>query len=111
MFSYNEYARPAMNKPVTMTIVKNRLKKIAPDVVPALRNIRINGHVHGCSGFLTDPATGAVVYLTTDMNHGTAREAMYRTARDTRDYTGGRNHNCDFDEITESAVELLRASK
>lgn len=104
---YNEYARPTMGKPVSMTTVKNRLKKIAPAIVPHLKNIRINSHVHGCSGFLEDPATGKFVYLSTDLNHGTSSQALYRTASGLRDYTGDRNHFCDFDEITEQAVELL----
>lgn len=107
MTRYTEYARPTMGKPVTMTIVKNRLKKIAPDVEPHLRNVRVNGHVHGCSGFLRDPATDRVVYLSTDLNHGTATEAMYREAKDLKDFAGGRNRFCGFDEIAERAVELL----
>lgn len=97
-----------MAKPVSMTTVKNRLKKIAPDVEPHLRNVRIDGTAHGCSGFLRDPATDRVVYLSTDVNHGTNRQALYRTATDLKDFTGGINRFCGFDEITERAVELLR---
>ena len=104
---FKEYARPPMGNPVSMTIVKNRLKKIAPHIEPHLSNVRINGHVHGCSGFLRDPETGAIVYISTDLNHGTARQAMYRQATSLKDYSGGRNHFCDFDEITECALELL----
>lgn len=103
----SEYARPTMSKPVSMTIVKNRLKKIAPHIEPHLSNVRINGHNHGCSGFLRDPATGQIVYISTDLNHGTSRQALFRTAEHLKDYRGGRNNFCDFDEITESAVELL----
>lgn len=108
MARYNEYSRPTMGKPVTMTTVKNRLKKIAPDIEPHLRNVRINGHTHGCSGFLRDPATDRIVYINTDLNHGTAREALYRTAEHLKDFTGGHNQFCEFAEITERAVELLR---
>ena len=104
---FNEYPRPTMGKPVSMTTIKNRLKKIAPHVEPHLSNVRINGHLHGCSGFLYDPETGAIVYLSTDLNHGTSSQALYRVADHLKDYTGGRNHFCDFDEITECAVELL----
>lgn len=107
MSGFNEWARPAMGKPVSMTIIKNRLKKIGSTAVPHLRNIRINGHNHGCSGFLEDPDTGRLVYLSTDLNHGTSRQAMYRTAEHLKDFSGGRNHFCDFDEITECALELL----
>lgn len=105
---FNEYAKPAMGKPVSMTKVKNRLKVIAPDVIAHLHNIRINGYCHGCSGFIEDPATGRVVYLSTDLNHGTNTQALYRTAQHTKDFTGGRNQFCDFDEITDRAVELLK---
>ena len=104
---FTEYVRPTMGKPVSMTIVKNRLKKIAPHIEPHLSNVRINGHVHGCSGFLRNPDTGAIVYISTDLNHGTSRQAMYRTAEHLKDYRGGRNHFCDFDEITERALEML----
>lgn len=104
---FNEYARPAMAKPVSMTIVKNRLKKIAPHIEPHLRNVRINGHLHGCSGFLRNPETGKIVYISTDLNHGTNIQAMYRSAEHLKDFTGGRNNFCDFDEITECAVALL----
>lgn len=103
----NEYPRPAMGKPVTETAIKNRLKKVAPHIEPHLSDVEINGHVHGCSGFLRNPETGKVVYISTDLNHGTNRQAMYRTAEHLRDFTGGRNHFCDFGQITERAVELL----
>lgn len=97
-----------MNKPVSMTTIKNRLKKTAPDIEPHLRNVRINGTLHGCSGFLRDPATDRVVYLNTDLSHGTNRQALYRTAEHLKDFTGGTNRFCGFDEVTERAVELLR---
>jgi hypothetical protein len=93
-----------------MTKVKNRLKALRPDLVPTLHNERVNGALLGCSGFITDPATGRVVYISTDNNHGTVREALYRTAKSTRDYTGGRNHFCPFGWIVENAIELLDAS-
>lgn len=108
MTGYTEYARPAMNKPVSMTVIKNRLKKIAPEVVPHLRNVRINGHLHGCSGFLEDRATGNIVYLSTDLNHGASTKTLYRNAAHLKDFRDGRNRFCEPGEITEHAVALLR---
>lgn len=103
----NEYDRPKFSGVVSMTKVKNAIRKIRPDVIIDLRNARINGKLQGCSGFITDPATGATVYLSTDRSHGLNRTAYYRTARDNRDYTGGRNHTCPMDEVAIHALDLL----
>lgn len=88
---------------VSMTKVKNRLKRDHPDVTPHLRNSRVNGVLMGCTGFLT--WNGRTVYISTDHNHWTNTTALYR---DTSDYTGGTNHFCAFDDIVDSAVRLLK---
>lgn len=95
---------------VSMTKVKNQLKQHFPELVTTLHNERVNGQLFGCSGFITDPATDRTVYISTDINHGTNRQAMYRTAKDTKDYTGGSNNFCAFGEIVEHAVKLLQKS-
>ena len=94
---------------VSMTKVKNALKRARPDLMPHIRNIRINGQLHGCSGFIEDPASGRLVYFNADINHGTRREAYVRNAKHRKDYTGGRNRFCDMDAgaIVESVAELL----
>lgn len=98
-------------KPLAMTALRNRIHKINPNLVVELRNVRVNGNLFGCSGFITDPETGHVVYVNTDHNHGTMYDrALYRTAKDTKDFTGGRNHTSDYDGLAQAAVDLLRRS-
>lgn len=94
---------------VSMTKFKNRLKSQRPDLVPHVSNIRINGQLQGCSGFVEDPSTGRVVYFSIDVNHGTNPWAYYRNAAHTKDYTGGRNHRCemDADAVIKGIVGLL----
>lgn len=95
-------------KTVGMTKVKNAINAIDPTLQVALRNARVNGTLQGCTGFVTDPSTGRVAYLSTDRNHGTNAQAMYRTAEHDKDFTGGRNRYCDVDELADQVVELLR---
>lgn len=104
----SEYNLPKLSGVISMTKVKNQLKAHHPEIVPKLSNVRINGQLQGCSGFLTDPATGRVVYISTDVNHGTSTEALYRSAAHDRDFTGGRNHFCEPGEIVAHALMLLR---
>lgn len=98
-----------MSTIVSMTKVKNALKRTNPDLIPTLKNVRINGCMQGCSGFITDRTTGRVVYISTDVNHGINQRALYRTAEHEHDFTGGRNHFCDLDaeEIVEHVRDLL----
>lgn len=108
MSRFNEYGLPKLPGVTSMTKVKNQLKTHHPDIIPKLSNVRVNGQMQGCSGFLTDPATGRVVYLSTDVNHGTVTEALYRIAAHDRDFSGGTNHFCDPGEIVTHAMTLLR---
>jgi len=87
--------------------LRNQLHNIHPGLRVELKNVRINGVLQGCSGFVTDPRTGNVVYVSTDRNHGTVHNALYRTAKDTRDFTGGHNNFADWDDLAEKVVALL----
>ena len=108
----NEYGLSPIAGVVGAVKVKNALKKIDPDLVLDIKNVRINGQLQGCSGFVTDPATGNVVYLNTDCNHGTSLgEAYYRTAEHTKDYTGGRNRFTSYRELPQDVVNLLREGR
>lgn len=89
--------------------LRNELLAIRPTLQVELKNVRINRVLQGCNGFVTDPNTGRVVYISTDRNHGTVRNALYRTAKNTHDYTGGMNHFADWDKVAEAAVQLLDA--
>jgi hypothetical protein len=90
--------------------LRNELLAINPDLQVQLRNIVVNGNKMGCSGFITDPATGRVVYLNTDHNQGTNFDrAYFRVARDAKDYRGGLNHFSGYTELAEAAAELLKS--
>jgi hypothetical protein len=94
---------------LAMTKLKNRILAIDPDLVVELRNIRVNGVLFGCSGFITDPRSGRIVYVNTDHNHGTRwDQPYYRTATSTRDYTGGQNHFTTYAKLPALAVALLK---
>jgi hypothetical protein len=90
--------------------LRNELLAIKPDLQVQLRNIAVNGVKMGCSGFVTDPATGRVVYLNTDHNHGTNYDqAYFRVARDAKDYRGGVNHLSGYTELAKGAADLLKS--
>lgn len=96
-------------RPILSTKLKNRLLNLNPNLTVALKNVRINGEAMGCTGFVTDNASGKVVYISTDHNHFTSTQALYRTAQHTEDYTGGRNQYCtyDTDEVAYHVTDLL----
>ena len=73
------------------TKLKNMLLKAKPDLIVELKNITINGRKRGCSGFITNPKNGTVVYVNTEGTFGDIGY-LYRYARDNHDYTGYRNH-------------------
>lgn len=98
-------------KPFLAIKLRNQILAIDPSLTVSLRNISVNEVKMGCSGFITDPATGHVVYVSTDNNHGLVKKALYRTARDTRDYTGGMNNFAEYDDLAERAVALLKNRK
>lgn len=96
-----------MIKPLLATKLKNQIAAIDPVLIINLRNVSVNGVKFGCSGFITDPRTGRHVYVNTDHNHHTNTRAFYRTAKDTRDYTGGMNHFARYEDLALEAVNLL----
>lgn len=94
-------------KPLLATKLKNQILAIDSVLIVTLRNVTVNGAKFGCSGFITDPRTGKHVYVNTDHNHHTNTRAFYRTARDTKDYTGGQNHFASYEDVAQAAVNLL----
>ena len=44
---------------------RNQLHRLNPALQVDMKNIRINGVARGCSGYVTDPATGLVVEVDT----------------------------------------------
>lgn len=107
--SASDYNLPKIKGTMSMTQLKNRLAKIDPELKIELRNVRINGQLQGCSGFVTNPATGKIAYVSTDCNHGRSlNDSYYRTAESTRDFRGGLNKFASYDELPRAVVELLK---
>ena len=92
--------------------LRNSIHALAPDLKVELRNVRINGALQGCSGFVTDPDTGRVVYVSTDRNHGTVRDILVRVARHTKDYVGGPNTFTPYeaDAAASGIVALIQSA-
>lgn len=88
--------------------LRNQLHALDQDLIVDLKNVRINGVLQGCTGFVTDPSSGAIVYVSTDRNHGTVSRGLYRTAQHVRDYTGGPNHFADWDALAAHVHALLK---
>ena len=96
-----------MTKPLTATRLRNEIRAIDPTLTVELKNVRVNGATFGCTGFISD-SRGNFVYLNTDHNHGTRWDkALYRTAKNAKDFTGGVNHYSTYAELAEAAVDLL----
>jgi hypothetical protein len=88
---------------ILATKLKNRFS--AAHVV-ALKNIRINADVRGCSGFIS--LHGVHVYVNTEKCGSLGY--MYRTAQHVKDYTGGANRFAkDIDSLVRGVNELLHA--
>lgn len=97
------------NGPYTSAKLRNDLLRLDPSLNVQIKPVRVNGAVFGCSGFVISPSNGAIVYVSTDHNHGLMYDkALYRTAKSTRDYSGGTNNTCAYADLAQNVVNLLR---
>lgn len=107
--SQNEYTYGQPANPVgtiSMTKIKNLFKREAPDlVVEKFSNQRINGVLEGASGFVINPATKKIIYVSSA--YGNNGELLVRSARSTKDYSGGMNNFTTLDELIDKARQLL----
>ena len=95
-------------QPLAAVRLRNQLRALRPDLEISLRDVRVNRVLFGCSGFVTDPKTGRIVYVNTDHNHGTRfNNAYYRIAESTKDYTGGPNHFSTYADLPEKVIRML----
>lgn len=102
----NEYGLPKLTNAISMTKVKNAIHKINPSLTFKLSNIRINGQLRGCSGFITNPNTNKIAYINTESvlsNH----KILYRTAEHNKDFTGGSNQYTDVDNYAKCIIGLI----
>ena len=90
--------------------VKNRMLKVDPNLEFDIHQVNVNGRKMGCSGYVTDPETGNVIYLSTDFIEviGQHMDVMFRTVRDKNDTHGLTNHWASDDTFAAEAVHLLR---
>ncbi|MCQ2300289.1 MAG: hypothetical protein MJZ81_09225 [Bacteroidales bacterium] len=84
-----------MSKVVTRTVFKNLITNsngLLPDMVN-FKNIKVNGVVRGCSGFLRY-SNGNYVYVNTEPSclSSLSDKILYRSAKNEKDFTGGENH-------------------
>lgn len=89
---------------ISTTKVKNLLKKAGGYEVENCHNIRVNGQLRGCSGFIRKAGSERTVYFNTEYVVSLGRDddrLLVRYARDSRDYTGGRNEYCSFCTLLE----------
>ena len=101
MARYAEYGLPTLKNTVSMTKIKNQLKNLDMNLTVKLSNIRINGQLRGCSGFITNNDTQKIVYINTESACETSPfggKILYRTASHDRDFTGGQNQWIDPNE-------------
>jgi hypothetical protein len=86
-----------------MLILSTKLKnQFSAETTVLLKNININGNKRGCSGFITKG--GNIVYVNTELCGSLGY--LYRTAKHTKDYTGGVNL---FAKDIESLVSNVNA--
>ena len=72
-----------------------------------LKNISLNGHKLGCSGFIVNPANGSTVYVATDT--GVVKGFMYRFAKNIKDYRGGVNRWAyTLEDYVNDIINLLK---
>ena len=104
-------AQYGLPKVIGSVKLRNAIKRQdgAEGLIIDLHKVGVNGRAQGCSGFVTDEVSGRTVYVSTDVNHGTNTEALYRTTRDRKKFTGGRNRYApmDADAIAASVIDLI----
>ena len=83
-----------------------------------LKNISVNGAKRGCSGHVVNKTTGSCAYLNTEGScySPLAGKAMYRLARDVKDYSStslrnGNNRWTEQENLASSVILLLKTEK
>ena len=93
----------AGKKLLLATKLKNLINNAYPDnnYIIEVKNIKLNGQSRGCSGFIKNPETGSVIFLTTEKTGCSwLKDYMYRYESQKRGF--GRNR------WTSSQEELVR---
>lgn len=106
----SDYDTTALPGALSMTKVKNAFKKVQPDLALHISNVRINGQLRGCSGFVENRDTGRIVYFRAEQ--GTYLGSyLIRNAAHVKDYNGGRNRQCpqSLNNLVDAITKLLES--
>lgn len=92
-----------------MTKTKNKFSKF-PYLEFNLSNISVNGSKRGCSGFITNTLNGKHVYINTEslIQNFSGNKILIRTAKNTKDYTGGYNKYTTEENLVNAVMNLLK---
>ena len=85
---------------ISMTKIKNALKKGCGYSTENCHNVRVNGQLRGCSGFVRKDGSDKIVYFNTEYITSLGRNddrLLVRYAKSTRDYCGEQNRYCSFE--------------
>lgn len=104
----------ATNNYIGSRNVKNLFKDTSFDV--RVKNINVGGCIHGCSGFILNKVTGKFCYITTEpffdggrgsgLYNNQNNAIMMRTAKDDKDFVGGKNNWIRVYQIVQTAKLL-----
>lgn len=91
-----------MRKPYSTRQIKALAKTLGLEVLNA-HDIKINGAFRGTSGFISNPKRTAYLYFNTESSclETLADKVLLRSAKDERDWVGGRNMFIDTDKVGE----------
>jgi len=98
---------------ISMTKVKNLLKKGKGYSTEKFSNIRVNGQLRGSSGFVRKEGSDRIVYVDTEYVTSLGRNddrILVRYAKSANDYCGGTNFYCSFDKLLQT-LETMFADK
>ena len=106
MSKYAEYGLPKLPNVISMTKVKNAIKEVGPFIICTLSNIRINGQLRRCSGFIKNAVTEKIVYINTEsvLVRG---KILFRSAAHEKDYAGGYNQYASASDYVTKIIRKI----
>ena len=107
--SFNEYfggPAPKIQGVLSSVKLRNQLLKLDSTLDVRLKNVRVNGQLRGCSGFVGNGTSW--VYVNAEHDRGISPDALYRTATGPTDYTGGRNQFAPYGDLAWAVVSTLK---
>jgi len=106
--SLGQVGSDVRNTPTALEVSKAVKKALvtAFKQYPEVRVVHSIGHFE-CFGFVENTANGKCVYFSTSDYRGRPVKVMYRTAKDTKDYTGGSNQWCGWMELPFNLARLI----